>query len=84
MRCQHCQSRDALERDGIPVQVQLFGEIEGCFCAECIVALQEPYNRGLRADIAIKAPELSELELESVPDQMLKFTLCFPIPRQPV
>lgn len=83
MHCQHCQSRDALERDGIPVRVSLFGEIEGCFCAECIVTLQEPYNRELRAEIAERAPALTEADLASVPDQMLKFTLCFPIPRQP-
>ncbi len=83
MLCQHCRSRDALERGGIPVEVHLFGEIVGHFCVECIVTLQEPYNHELRATIAARAPGLTEEDLAAVPDQMLKFTLCLPIPRQP-
>ncbi len=82
MHCQHCQSRDAIERNGTPARVRLFGEIEGYFCPECIVVLQEPYNRELRADIASRAPALTDADLGAVPDQMLKFTLCLPIPRQ--
>lgn len=83
MLCQHCRSRDALERDGHPVEIHLFGEITGHFCAECIVVLQEPYNQELRASIARRAPGLTEADLGAVPDQMLKFTLCLPIPRGP-
>jgi hypothetical protein len=81
MHCQYCQSRDALERDGAPVRVNLFGEIEGFFCPDCLVLLQAPYNDGLRAEIAARAPALTEADLAAVPDQMLKFTLCLPIPR---
>jgi hypothetical protein len=82
MLCQRCQLRDAVERDGQPVRVNLFGEIEGYFCAECLVALQQPYEAALRREIARRAPELTESDLAAVPDQMLKFTLCLPIPHR--
>jgi len=82
MLCQRCDSRVALMRDGVPVRVSLFGTIEGCFCAECIVALQQPYEEALRAEISARAPALTDDDLSAVPDQMLKFTLCLPIPHQ--
>lgn len=80
MQCQRCGSRSAVERDGIPQPLRLFGDIEGCFCPQCILAIQAPYNDALRADIAARAPGLSAEDLAAVPDQMLKFTLCLPIP----
>lgn len=80
MLCQRCESSLALARDGAPVRLHLFGTIEGYFCAECVVALQQPYDTGLRADIARRAPSLTTAELSGFPDQMLKFTLCLPIP----
>ena len=82
MLCQRCDSRVALVRDGRPVRVHLFGTIEGYFCGECVVALQQPCDAGLRAQIASRAPALTEADLSAVPDQMLKFTLCLPIPHQ--
>ncbi len=81
MQCQRCQSRTAIERDGAPLTLRLFGDIEGCFCPECVLEIQTPYNDALRADIAERAPGLSAEALAAVPDQMLKFTLCLPIPR---
>ena len=80
MLCQYCHSREAIERDGAPARCNLFGEIEGYFCAECLLELQRPYEEALREEIAQRAPELSEADLALVPDQMLKFTLCLPIP----
>jgi hypothetical protein len=62
--------------------VRLFEDIEGFFCATCVVELQEPFNADLRRSIAARAPTLTEADLAAVPDQMLKFTLCLPI--QPV
>jgi len=81
MHCQYCQSREALEQDGAPLRIRLFGEIEGCFCADCVLELQAPYNDALRAEITSRAPGLTEADLAAMPDQMLKFTLCLPIPR---
>ena len=80
MLCQRCDSRVALMRDGEPVRINLFDTIEGYFCAECVVALQQPYEAGLRAEISSRAPALTDADLSAVPDQMLKFTLCLPIP----
>jgi len=73
--------RDAISQDGTPVTCRLFGEIEGCFCTDCVLELQRPYEERLRESIAEKAPDLTPRDLEAVPDQMLKFTLCLPIPR---
>lgn len=83
MTCDRCHSREAVERNGQPVPCHLFGEIHGHFCADCLVALQRPYDDALRQEIALRAPELSDDDLARVPDQMLKFTLCLPIPPQP-
>ena len=80
MLCDRCHTRDAVSRDGQPVHCDLFGEIHGYFCAECLVALQQPYDAALRRDIATLVPELTDADLARVPDQMLKFTLCLPIP----
>lgn len=80
MLCQRCRSHAAVERDGLPVRCNLFGEIEGYFCDECLVALQQPYEALLRQDIAARAPQLTDADLAAIPDQMLKFTLCLPIP----
>ena len=81
MLCQRCHSHDAVVQNGQPVRCNLFGEIEGYFCDECLVALQQPYEEALRQDIAARAPRLTESDLAAVPDQMLKFTVCLPIPR---
>ena len=83
MLCEHCHTREALSRDGAPVTCYLFGEIEGRFCSECLVELQRPYERELRNSIAERAPSLTDADLAAVPDQMLKFTVCLPIPVQP-
>lgn len=80
MRCQHCQSQDALEKDGQPALLRLFEEIEGYFCADCVVEFQKPYNEALRRSIAEKAPQLSDADLAQMPDQMLKFTMTLPLP----
>jgi len=82
MLCQRCQTRQAMERDGSPLECHLFGEIQGYFCPECIVELQRPYEAQLRREIAERAPELSDVDLARFPDQMLKFTLSLPIPRR--
>ncbi len=85
MLCERCGTREALTRNGEPVPCHLFGEIRGYFCPECVVELQRPYERELRDSIAERAPALTEADLAAVPDQMLKFTLCLPIPgSQPV
>jgi hypothetical protein len=80
MVCEHCRTRAALTQDGVPVTCYLFGEIEGHFCSECLRELQAPYERELRKSIAERAPELTDADLAAVPDQMLKFTVCLPIP----
>lgn len=80
MLCPRCQSRDAIEQDGLPAPCNLFGEIEGYFCGECLLALQRPYEEGLKREITARAPDLTEADLARLPDQMLKFTLCLPIP----
>ncbi len=83
MRCQRCHAQDALEKDGAPAMVRLFEDIEGYFCATCVVELQQPFNADLRRSIAARAPALTEADLAAVPDQMLKFTLCLPIQPAP-
>lgn len=83
MRCQRCHAQDALEKNGAPAMVRLFEDIEGYFCATCVVELQEPFNADLRRSIAARAPALTEADLAAVPDQMLKFTLCLPIQPTP-
>lgn len=83
MLCERCRTREALSRDGVPVTCNLFGEIEGHFCSECVVELQRPYERRLRDTIAERAPALTDADLAAVPDQMLKFTVCLPIPVVP-
>lgn len=83
MRCQRCDRQDALEKDGAPALLRLFEDIEGYFCAACVLDLQRPHNAQLRHSIAERAPGLTEQDLEAVPDQMLKFTMCLPIPGQP-
>ena len=83
MLCEHCQTREALTQDGVPVTCNLFGEIEGHFCSECLRELQVPYELGLRKSIAERAPQLTEADLAAMPDQMLKFTVCLPIPAVP-
>jgi hypothetical protein len=83
MLCERCHTREALSQDGAPVTCNLFGEIEGHFCSECVVELQRPYERELRNSIAERAPDLTDADLAAMPDQMLKFTLCLPIPAAP-
>ena len=80
MLCQTCNEAAALERDGQPVLLSLFGQIEGYFCAECVLRLQEPFNEELRRSIAERLPEITKEQLAQVPDQMLKFTLHLPLP----
>ncbi len=80
MLCQRCQAREAISRDGRPVLCHLFGEIDGFFCAECVLELQQPYEASLRQSIAERAPALTDGELAGLPDQMLKFTISLPIP----
>ena len=81
MLCQSCHTRPALERNGKPVVMNLFGEVEGCFCEECVLAIEQPHDRELRRSIAERAPGISDEALAALPDQMLKYTLCVPIPR---
>jgi hypothetical protein len=81
MRCEHCRAQEALHRDGSPVLVHLFEHIHGYYCADCIRLLQRPAETELRRSIAERVPELTEEQLAAVPGQMLKFTLCLPIPR---
>lgn len=80
MLCQRCQAREAVNRDGEPVTCHLFGEIDGFFCAECILEIQQPYQASLRQSIAERAPALTDRDLAGFPDQMLKFTISLPIP----
>jgi protein-arginine kinase activator protein McsA len=80
MLCQTCNQREALERDGRPARLSLFGSIEGYFCAECALKHQEPFNAEFLKAVAERAPYLTIEDLEAVPDQMLKFTLNLPIP----
>lgn len=80
MRCQRCQVQDALEKNGVPALLSIFEEIEGYFCAPCVVELQRPYNARLRRSIAERAASLTEADLAAMPDQMLKYTMCLPIP----
>lgn len=80
MRCQRCDAQDALEKDGAPALLRLFEDIEGYYCADCVLELQRPFNAELRRSIAERAPVLTQADLEAVPDQMLKFTMCLPIP----
>ena len=81
MLCQSCHTRPALEREGKPVVMNLFGEVEGCFCEECVLTFEEPHDTELRRSIAERAPQITDDQLAALPDQMLKFTLCVPIPR---
>jgi len=80
MLCQRCHAREAVHRDGEPVTCHLFGEIDGYFCAECVLELQQPYEASLRRSIAERAPAITEHDLAELPDQMLKFTISLPIP----
>ena len=80
MRCQRCQAQDALEKNGVPALLSIFEEIEGYFCGPCVVELQRPYNARLRRSIAEHAASLTDADLAAMPDQMLKYTMCFPIP----
>lgn len=80
MLCQRCHTGDAITRDGQTVTCHLFGEITGAFCADCLVELQRPYDAALRERISDRLPALSDADLARFPDQMLKFTLCLPIP----
>jgi hypothetical protein len=82
MQCQTCRTRPALERDGQPVRLTLFGSIDGYFCEGCVLEVQKPFEAELRHSIETRAPQLSEEDLRQVPDQMLKFTLMLPIPHQ--
>ena len=80
MLCQACKTRPALEREGTPVVMSLFGESSGCFCGDCVLAFQQPHNAELRRSIAERAPNITDEQLASVPGQMLKYTLCIPVP----
>ena len=80
MRCQNCRQRNALERDGRPVLLSLFGTVEGYFCEDCAREIQRPYEEELRRSVAERAPQLTEADLAGFPDQMLKFTVNLPIP----
>ncbi|HXE58087.1 MAG TPA: hypothetical protein VNK43_08805 [Gemmatimonadales bacterium] len=80
MRCERCGEREALERDGRPARLHLFGEIDGHYCAGCARRLQEPYEAELRRAIAEQAPDLTDEELARFPEQMLRFTLHLPLP----
>ena len=82
MQCQTCQLRPALERDGHPVRLTLFGTVDGYFCEACALEIQKPFNAELRRSIRLRAPQLTAEDLSRVPDQMLKFTLMLPIPHQ--
>src|SRR5690606_2690232 len=64
MLCQRCTARDAVARDGVTVTCHLFGEIDGAFCAECLVELQRPYEAALRARISDRAPALTDADLD--------------------
>ncbi len=83
VRCPRCHRQDALEKDGAPALLRLFEDIEGYFCAACVLDLQRPHNADLRRSIAERAPGLTEADLAAVPDQMLKFTVCLPVPGLP-
>jgi hypothetical protein len=80
MLCQRCHTREAVNRNGDPVNCHLFEEIDGYFCAECVLELQQPYEAALRKSIAERAPTVTEDDLADLPDQMLKFTISLPIP----
>ncbi len=80
MLCQLCASRPALEQDGHPQWLHLFEDISGYYCAECTLVLQEPHEAELRRSVAERAPGITDEQLAAVPDQMLKFTMCLPIP----
>ena len=82
MQCQTCHVRPALERDGQPVRLTLFGTIDGYICEDCALEVQRPFNAELRRSIGTRAPQLTEEDLGRLPDQMLKFTLMLPIPHQ--
>lgn len=82
MQCQTCLVRPALERDGQPVRLTLFGIFDGYLCADCALEIQKPFNAELRHSIEVHAPQLTDEDLSRVPDQMLKFTLMLPIPHQ--
>ena len=80
MLCDTCHQRPALTRNGEPARLVLFGRIEGYFCAHCALEHQVPFNAELRRSIAERAPSVTDEDLAAVPDQMLKFTMCFPLP----
>jgi protein-arginine kinase activator protein McsA len=79
MKCQQCFQRPALERDGRPAFLSLFGTVEGYFCEECAREIQRPYEEELRRSVAERAPQLTDEDLAGLPDQMLKFTVTLPI-----
>ena len=79
MLCDTCQQRPAMTRNGEPARLVLFGRIEGYFCAECALEHQRPDNEALRRTISERAPNLTAEDLGRVPDQMLKFTMHFPV-----
>ncbi len=83
MRCERCGEHEALEQDGTPVRIRLFESWEGYACERCVLEIQEPYNLELRERVSELAPHLTAEELSRFPDQMLKFTVCLPLPREP-
>ena len=82
MLCQTCHVHPALERDGQPVRLTLFGTIDGYLCEACALEVQKPFNAELRHAIELRAPQITAADLSRLPDQMLKFTLMLPIPHQ--
>jgi hypothetical protein len=80
MQCQSCHQRTALERNGEPVALNMFGMADGYFCEECVLEIQRPFEVALRRSVAERAPQLTEADLARFPGQMLKFTVMLPIP----
>ena len=69
-----CFQRPALSATVSPAFLSLFGTVEGYFCEECAREIQRPYEEELRRSVAERAPQLTEDDLASLPNQMLKFT----------
>ena len=80
MKCQNCRQHNALERDGRPVFLSLFGTVEGYFCEQCTREIQKPYEEELRRSVSERAPQLTEADLAGFPTQMFKYTVTMPIP----
>jgi hypothetical protein len=64
--CERCKERQILERDGVPVRLNLFGEDVGALCIQCARQAMKRFEAEIRGSLATDAPDLTPAQIDRV------------------